>query len=379
MPDMGNYLPYLDLMRTKGVNAAGALESGAVAGENIANIPTRNALNQYRLQEAQLASQQAQQRQNALTQYGQTQDPAAFRGVDPVMEFKIRDYLQSQPPEGMVAIEKGITHLKAVEDVATPESWPQIKSMIEQIPGFPKEILPAKVDQQQLRELFHKKELFAAQIKQMGQPGKISGGYYMPPGGQSPVQLAPTPVQESQMAKNYAQMGHWREQENKWGSDIALGLDKNAIAAGKSQGKGKPYNEAAAFDKATAAADRYVRNVDENDLRRQLRKTDPEFAKLPEPEQVKKIMAEKEAMRKRYFDQYMAERRKYAGSGEGVAKGGAGGSVTWDAARSQFQILQQRNPQAAAAMLQKYPQLGGAGGGGALPPGTTTENEDEED
>ena len=174
-------------------------------------------------------------------------------------------------------------------------------------------------------------------------------------------------------------MGHWREQENKWGSDIALGLDKNAIAAGKSQGKGKPYNEAAAFDKATAAADRYVRNVDENDLRRQLRKTDPEFAKLPEPEQVKKIMAEKEAMRKRYFDQFMAERRKYAGSGEGVAKGGAGGSVTWDAARSQFQILQQRNPQAAAALLQKYPQLGGAGGGGALPPGTTTENEDEDD
>ncbi len=178
--------------------------AGAVArGYGLVNQMQAGSLRQGILQQEM---QQKQAQQQALQQYGRTGDPAAFRGTDPTMEIKLKEYYDKQDPEGMKDIAKAADFTQRIAPNINSRSWPSIRPQMEKAyPKLPPDALPPlNATDQQLFQWANAAKIMDAHIKQMQQPGKISGGYYQPPGGGMPQMLPPTPLQKAQTAKAWA-------------------------------------------------------------------------------------------------------------------------------------------------------------------------------
>lgn len=334
----GNFLAeMLQAGKSPGVDVIGNLNRGMEFGQNIQNIPLQNM---YRQQEMQKMEKQKQV-DAAIKQYGLTGDIKGLQAIDPekaAQVDKASEYFKSQPPESIKSMMRVADQFSRIGPMVNQGNWADVrKRTMAANPALPTDALPPEnATSDQIYKFVNAVPLFQAALKAAGQPGKIAGGYYMPPGGGAPQELPPTAKDKSVIAKNAADIAQKRALIGKYGADVQLkvaelGIKQARLDFDKTKpAKGGTYNEATAYDKAVTAADKalsddtVVREAANNKLATQ----DPEWSKRTQEEKSaarQKIMPQvREELKKHLIDSYMNERRQKAGVGRPAKSGGKG-------------------------------------------------------
>ena len=134
-----------------------SLISGVGAGEQLQASGLKR-------QAAQMELNREKEMAGALQEYKQTNDPSAFKGVNPELAIKLQDHLDQQTPEALKGYEKAANFIQKSRGGITPENWPSVVDAIEKQGWVPPGTFPKNVNAQRLNQFMYAAEYTKAHI-----------------------------------------------------------------------------------------------------------------------------------------------------------------------------------------------------------------------
>lgn len=319
----------------------------------------------------QIASQNLQQKQaeqQALQQYGKTGDPKAFQGTDPMMQMRITEWLQSQPPQGLEDIAKASAFAQKIASNLNSKSWPSIRpKFVQAYPNLPKDALPPEnATDQQLFQWANAAKIADAQIAAMKKGPQIRGSRMVDPVTGQISELPPTQVEQARINRENAliqkyDIGIVQKNKELAIKEAELGIKRERLTFDKTKPQKGGFNENKSYEAADKAWEKYAKSDEiDHDVTAALTKKHPDWFATPTdkltPEQKAARVTERNQVRndlkKNFRENFVDEQRRRAGAT------GGGGATT---APITFEEMEQMGPEELRKVIQRMESSGGGG------------------